>query len=153
MTVLNKILDLLDSSYIKYTLSEHEPTISSLDAARIRNVDLKTSTKAMVAKSKENYFLLALPGNTKINWRKFKKLLGSKDISLASLDEVEKLTGLERGSIPPFGNILGFETYFDKKVLENEYVNFNAGSLTHSINMKCTDLIRLVQPKIEDFAD
>ncbi|MDQ3098361.1 MAG: hypothetical protein M3Q44_01290 [bacterium] len=48
----------------------------------------------------------------------------------------------------PFGNILGLPTYFDTAIQENELVNFNPGSLTHSIQMKSIDLIRLVDPTI-----
>ena len=43
-------------------------------------------------------------------------------------------------------------TYTDVSVLENEIVNFNAGLLTVSIQMRIEDLIKIVRPIVKDFS-
>ncbi len=153
MNAFNKIKMLLDENAIEYSLSEHPPVTTSEEAARVRGVELKTGAKAMVVKSKDSYMLIVLPGDRKINWRKVKNELGVKDVSLAPQEEAEKVTGCKRGSVPPFGNVLGLATYFDEALLENEYVNFNPGSLVHSIQMKSVDLVRLVNPNRVSITD
>jgi prolyl-tRNA editing enzyme YbaK/EbsC (Cys-tRNA(Pro) deacylase) len=151
--VFTKIKHLLDENNISYHLSEHEAVTTSEEAAKIRGVELKTGAKAMICKSKGEYFLIVLPADQRINWRLVKEELGRKDISLASTEQAEAVTGCKRGSVPPFGNILGLETYYDRKLLENDLVNFNPGSLTHSIQMKCTDLVKIVNPKMISITD
>jgi prolyl-tRNA editing enzyme YbaK/EbsC (Cys-tRNA(Pro) deacylase) len=53
--------------------------------------------------------------------------------------------------VPPFGNVLGLPTYFDQGLFENEVVNFNPGSITHSIAMQSADLRALVTPIVDSF--
>ncbi len=55
------------------------------------------------------------------------------------------------GGIPPFGNVLGLQTYFDVSILEQEYISFNPGIPTRSILMRSIDLKTLVNPIIEEF--
>lgn len=153
MTVFEKIVQLLDKHKIEYKLSEHELVKTSEEAAKVRGTEIKTGAKAMVAKDKDKYYLFILPGNLRIDWKKVKDLLSVKDIRLATVEEAENLTHLEMGCVPPFGNILEVEAYLDKKLLENEYVNFNPGSRVHSINMKAQDLVNLTNPYINEFTE
>ena len=62
------------------------------------------------------------------------------------------MTGCNIGSVPPFGNLFGLKVYFDKKILENDIVAFNAGSHTRSIKMKAKDLARVVNPVMGEFS-
>jgi prolyl-tRNA editing enzyme YbaK/EbsC (Cys-tRNA(Pro) deacylase) len=151
--VFEKILQLLNEAHIEYKLSEHSAVTTSEEAARIRGVELRTGAKAMVAKSKENFVLLVLPADRKINWRAAKSELGVKELSLAATEEAEAKTGCKRGSVPPFGNVLGIEVFMDRKILENEWINFNPGSLVHSIQMRSEDLVRLVNPTMVSIID
>lgn len=152
MTTFEKIKDLLTKEHIEFKLSKHAPVKTSEEAAAIRGVELRTGAKAMIVKTKQENFLFVLPADKKIDWRKVKDILGVKDASLMPGDEAEELTGLKMGSVPPFGNILGLKTFLDKGVLENELINFNPGSLTHSIQMKPQNLVKVVNPEILEFS-
>lgn len=148
MVVFEQIKKILNEKNIRYNLSEHEEVRTSEDAARVRGVDLKTGAKAMVLKSKDNYFLVVLPADKRIDWKKVKQVLEVKEIRFATEEEAEKVTGVKMGSVPPFGNILGLKTYFDKGFLSLDLVNFNPGSKGHSVQMSAKDLISLVSPEI-----
>jgi Ala-tRNA(Pro) deacylase len=152
MEIFEKIRELLANNRIEYTLTEHGIVKTSEEAAAVRGVELKSGAKAMLVKTKVNNFLFVLPADKKVDWRKVKEILGVKDASLMPPDEAEELTGLKMGSVPPFGNVLGIKTYFDKGILDNEKVNFNPGSLTHSIQMKPEDLVELIKPEIVEFS-
>jgi len=152
-SVFQQIQKLLDDEKIEYVLTQHEAVKTSEEAAKIRGVDPKTGAKAMVVKANEEFFLFVLPGDRKIDWKKIKNLLRVKRLRLATEDEAEEITSVKIGSIPPFGNILNLPTYFDKGILENEWINFNPGSKIHSISMKSADLLRLVKAHIEEFGE
>lgn len=47
-------------------------------------------------------------------------------------------------ALPPFGNLFGVKTYVDEKLLQEEFVAFNAGSLTHSVKMKTSDYKKIL---------
>lgn len=152
-SVFDRIKQQLDSAGYDYILTEHEPVRTSEEAAKIRGVDLKTGAKAMVVKSKDQYFLLVLPANKRISWKKVKTVLGVKDIRFATEEEAEKVTQVQMGSVPPFGNILQLPTFFDSEILKIDQLNFNPGSRRHSISMKSKDLVNLVLPQITNITE
>ncbi|MFH1389087.1 MAG: YbaK/EbsC family protein [Patescibacteria group bacterium] len=151
-TLLDKIVNFLDHEKINYQLTIHEPVRTSEEAAKLRGVPLSSGAKAMVVKCKSKYYLFVLRANTKLDWKKVKVILNNSDAHLAPIEEAEKITGVQIGAVAPFGNLMGLPTYFDKKLLQNIDVNFNAGLRTHSINMKTVDLVTLVKPIVEDFS-
>lgn len=105
----------------------------------------------MIARCKDDYYLLVLPADKQIDWKRLRSILRVRDIRLATAEEAEQVAGVQMGSVPPFGNVLGLPTYFDQGLFENEVVNFNPGSITHSIAMQSADLRALVTPMVDSF--
>ena len=67
---------------------------------------------------------------------------GWRKLRFASREEVEELTGLAPGSIPPFGSLFGLPTLCDERLGENEVINFNAGDHSISVSMRYADYLR-----------
>jgi Ala-tRNA(Pro) deacylase len=149
----NMIRKLLNNNKVWYEVSEHKPVYTSEHAAKVRGVKLKTGVKALILKAQEEkVFMGLISADKKMNFKKLAKIIGTKKLSLASPQEVLKITGCEIGSVHPFGNLHNLMTYTDVSVLENYMVNFNAGLLTVSIQMKAKDLVKIVEPIIKDFS-
>lgn len=151
MSVFTSITSLLDSHSIEYSTEHHEPTRTSEDAARVRGVEMHTGAKALVLtgqKSGKN-FLFVLPADLKLDSKKVKAILGE---TTSFAKDTEAVTGCVPGSVPPLGSVIGLKTYCDKHLAENERINFNAGSLTDSINMSYADYLSLEKPSIVDIA-
>lgn len=150
---LKLIEELLNIKEIRYQISEHEPVYTSVQAAKVRGVELKTGVKALVLKTKEKEFVMGLvAADRKIDLKKLAKIMGTKSLQLASQQEVLEITGCKIGSVHPFGNLHNLKTYLDTSTLENDVVNFNAGSHTVSIQMKSKDLIKAINPVIQSFS-
>jgi nondiscriminating aspartyl-tRNA synthetase len=49
--------------------------------------------------------------------------------------------------VPPFGNLLNIDNYFDEEIKTKTMSAFNCGLTTESIVMKSEDLISLTDPK------
>ncbi len=150
--IFNKIIELLDSKKIKYELLEHEPTPTSKDSARVRGTREDQGAKAILLRSEGKFILCVLPGNEKIDLNKLRLLISKKSLSLATREEVVKITNCIPGEVPPFGNIFNTKTYVDKTLLRNEKIAFNAGLTTKSIIMLTKDFLNIVNPIIDDFA-
>ena len=151
MNVPEEIKKLLDSKNTKYKFFEHAPTPTSEIAAKIRGVPLETGAKAMILRSKGNFFMCVLRANNKIDFKKMKVILNTNSVSFATADEVKNVAHCIPGAVPPFGNIFNMPVYCDKKLFNNEIINFNAGLQTASIQMKVEDWKSIVNPIVEDF--
>ena len=152
MTVLDKILKLLDEENIVYEKVEHEPVYTSEDAAKIRDTGLSMGAKALILFADNTPILVVVPGDKKLDFNLFKKLFGVKNLRMASKEEVYKLTGLEVGSIPPIGKALSLPSYYSRDFEKKDQVAFNAAMHTISIKMKAPDLLKLENPVIGDFS-
>ncbi len=147
-----KILNIFKENDIDYQLYEHEPVYTSQQAATVRGVELKTGCKSMLLKTKAGKFILTnLAADRKIDLKKLERIVGEK-LSFATREDVLWATNCEPGSVPPFGKLFGLSTYLDESVLENDFVNFNIGTLTKSVKISKQDLLRIMEPEIAKFS-
>jgi Ala-tRNA(Pro) deacylase len=145
--VVERVREALGSRNIRYELSVHEPVYTSEQAARVRGVSIRTGVKALVLKTYEHRFIVALVrADKKVDLEKVAELEGTRNVRLANPQEVFEVTGCEIGSVPPFGHLTNLKTYMDREILENDEVNFNCGLHTKSIKMKSQDLLKVVKP-------
>ena len=150
--VFGKINDVLNKEKIEYEVLEHKPVFTSKEAAEVRGTELKQGTKALVLKTEEGFIQACVAGNKELDIEKLQKITLFKRIEMADAKDVRQATGCNIGSVPPFGNLFGLKVYFDKSVLENEILAFNAGSHTRSIKMKAKDLVKIVNPVVGEFS-
>ena len=153
--VLAAIRDLLGSHAIAFREVHHEPTFTSEDSARARGEDLRVGGKALLIKGDGEYRLFVLPADRKVDSSAIRSELKLRKLRFANRDELDELTGLVPGSVPPFGRpILPFELFVDAGIRENERIAFNAGSLTDSIILAVDDYLSVAQPcKVFRFAN
>ncbi len=151
--VFNEIKRILDYNKIGYKIFEHEPTPTSKDAARVRGTKEEQGAKAIILRSEGEFVLCVLPGNERIELKKLRLIINKKSLSLATREEVLKVTNCVPGEVPPFGIIFKIKTFVDKSLLKNEEIAFNAGLMTKSIVMKTQDYLKIVNPIIEEFIE
>ena len=146
-TILERIRQLLIDNDASFREIQHEPTFTSQDSAQARGEDLQIGGKALLMKGDDRYCLFVLPANRKVNSSAIRKELKFKKLRFASRSELEELTGLQPGSIPPFGKpILPIELCVDAGIRENDRIAFNAGSLTDSIVLSVDDYLATARP-------
>jgi len=153
MSVFERIQEKLQQAGIPFQVSRHAAAFTSEEAAAVRGVALHSGAKALIVKAGDAFVLLVLAADRKLDSKKARAALGVKSIRFASREEVEQLTGLQPGSIPPFGSLFGLRTYCDPDLTTNANVNFNAGDHTISVAMTCADYLRAEQPALLPFSD
>ncbi|HIG97272.1 MAG TPA: hypothetical protein HA230_02920 [Candidatus Aenigmarchaeota archaeon] len=142
--------NLLDENNVEYKVLTHERAYTSEQAAKMRGVPLSSGVKAMVVKSEKGFFLILVPGDKKIDFDRLRQKIGKA--SLASAEDVFRVTGCEVGSVHPFGNLFGLQVLMDRHILDNPTVNFNAGLHEISINMSSRDMAEIIKPEIGDYS-
>lgn len=147
-----KILALLDSHGVKYDRQHHEAVTTSADAARVRGVSMHAGAKALVIQGRKSgtHWLCVMPADLRFADKKFEALVGEK-VSFAKAPE--DVTGCVKGSVPPFGSVLGLKTWCDRRLAENDIIHFNAGSLTDSVTMPYADYARIEKPEFIDITE
>src|SRR5205807_4593160 len=145
-TVFERIESWLKQSGVPFTVLHHEPVFTSEQAAAVRGAGLASGAKALVVKAGEKFVLIVLPADRKLDSKKAREAFGAKALRFASKAEVEQLTGLQPGSIPPFGRLFNLPTYCDPALADNPSINFNAGDHTISVQMAYSDYISVERP-------
>jgi prolyl-tRNA editing enzyme YbaK/EbsC (Cys-tRNA(Pro) deacylase) len=147
-SVFDRLNSWLQAGGISFTVLRHEPVFTSEQAAAARGTSLASGAKALVVKAGEEFLLLVLPADRKLDSRKARDALRVKALRFASKEEVLNLTGLQPGSIPPFGSLFGLSTHCDAALGENASINFNAGDHAISIQMAFDDFIAMEKPQL-----
>jgi len=152
--IRNEIVRLLNQHEIPFEHLVHEDaTTTSEGAAAARGTQLEDGVKSIILcgkKTKKN-FHFNIPAHLKIDMKAVAEAVGEK-CEFEDPAVIEERYGLKVGAVPPFGNLLNLETYFDEGILEREKVVFNCGLKTESILMKAKDLVKVVDPKLGKFS-
>ena len=153
MTTFEQLTQFLTAQAIVFRTVHHEATLTSEASAKARGEDLSVAGKAIVMKVDAEFKLFVLSAALKIDSQKIRNHFNAKKTRFATAEELQQLTGLAPGSIPPFGKpILNLDIYVDGSIVRNEIIAFNAGSLTDSIIMSTKDYLKIAQPVILEFS-
>ncbi len=147
-SVFERLQSVLRDKGVPFTVSHHAPVFTSEEAAAVRGAALASGAKALVVKAGAVFRLLVVPADRKLDSKKARVSLGVKALRFATREEVEQLTGLQPGSIPPFGSLFALPTSCDPALGENAAINFNAGDHGISIAMSYSDYLAVEQPAL-----
>jgi prolyl-tRNA editing enzyme YbaK/EbsC (Cys-tRNA(Pro) deacylase) len=136
----------LSNKKLAFELSEHAEVSTSEEAASIRGVALSTGAKALVMLADGKPLMIVVPGDKRIDLKVFKQQYAIKDLRMATPDEVESITTVRIGAVPPFGNLISIPMYADESIRENDVIYFNPGRHDRTIAMKESDWEQATNP-------
>ncbi len=151
--IRNEIIHQLHDKKIEFDHRIHEPTPTSEDSARVRQIKMEEGIKALILKgknTKKNY-QFNIPAHLKVDMKAVADMVGEK-CEFEDPAVIQERYGLQIGGVPPFGNLLNLDNYYDEQIVHEERAAFNCGLTTESIIMKSKDLLALVEPKIGKFS-
>ncbi len=151
-SVFERLQEKLQQAGVAFGVTRHQPVFTSEEAAAVRGAPLASGAKALVVKAGDNFALLVLPADRKLDSKKARAHLAVKSIRFATREEVDQITGLQPGSIPPFGSLFGLPTWCDPDLGQNESINFNAGDHAISVQMSYADFIAVEKPTLAPIA-
>ena len=97
--------------------------------------------------------MIVIPADRRLANRQIRKSESIRRLRFASREEVEDLTGLQPGSIPPFGSLFNLPTWCDTQLAAQPVINFNAGDHAISISLSYVDYEAVEQPKLGAYAE
>ena len=122
---------LLDSLNIRYELRAYEVDLDDLTAISVaRKIGLPPEQvfKTLLAQTNAGDHLFAvIPGDSELDLKKLAHAAGAKKTELASLKELEPLTGYMRGGVTVMGAKKPFPAYADETIELFDVISVSAG--------------------------
>ena len=125
---VDRILALIKQNCVWHETFEHEAVRTSQEAANVRpGYTLEQGAKALIVRTKtmegSKFFMLVLPAHQRLDTKKAKHFLSTKDLRFATEEEVEQTTdGVQIGGVPPFGNLFNLRVIADPTLFLNEKI-------------------------------
>jgi Cys-tRNA(Pro)/Cys-tRNA(Cys) deacylase len=145
---------LLDSLAITYQLQAYEVDPEDLTATSVaRKIGLPAEQvfKTLLAHTNTGEHLFAvIPGDAELDLKKLAQAAGAKKAELASLKEVEPLTGYIRGGVTVMAARKPFPAYADETIELHDLISVSAGQRGLQILLNPADYLRATQATIVD---
>jgi nondiscriminating aspartyl-tRNA synthetase len=117
----------------------------------LRNEDGRRSYLIVRGKNSKKSYHFNIPSHLKLDMKAVAECVGEK-CEFEDPQVIRERYGLIIGGVPPCGQLLNLDTFFDESIQKLDTVAFNCGLPTESLVMKGKDLIAVVQPTFGRFS-
>ena len=126
---------------------------TAVDAAKSLNCKVGAIVKSLLFKNGDNFFLCLVSGDKRCSLNKLKKFFNSKDLSMASPDDVKEQTGYTIGGVSPIGHINSLQILVDSSLNRFKDLFAAAGHPNCIFKINFADLIKITSGSIEDIIE
>jgi len=149
---------LLDSLGIVYEVRGYEVDLEDLTAISVaRKIGLPAEqvfktllTRAAGATGHAEHFFAVIPGDAELDLKKLAQAAGVKKVELASLKEVEPLTGYVRGGVTVMAAKTAFPAYADETIELFDVISISAGVRGVQLVLAPADYLRATNATLAD---
>jgi len=145
---------LLDNLNITYELRSYEvdpDDLTALSVARKINLPAEQVFKTLLTHTSDNEHLFAVvPGDAELDLKKLATAAGARKAELASLKEVEPLTGYIRGGVTVLAARKPFRSFADETIELFDIISVSAGMRGLQLILSPTDYLRATEATLAD---
>ena len=123
------------------------------DAANSLNTEVGSIVKSLLFRNEGNFLLCLVSGDKRCSLNKLKKILNSKDLSMASPDEVKDQTGYTIGGVSPVGHKNKLEILVDESLNRFKNLYAAAGHPNCIFKINFDELLNLTNGKVKDIVE
>lgn len=139
-------LDQLQIPYIATSFPPETPKGASNVALALGLKEHQAIKTLIFETDKQELVLVMVGGDQNVISGHLKKIVGSRNIQLASPDRVIQTTGYKIGSIPPFSwQPVGFRSFLDTEMMNESILAVGAGVWGNEILITPTNLVNASQ--------
>ena len=146
-----KVIEVLKSLYIDFTIFEHPPLPTIDIAAEFwKDIDANHCKNLFFRNHKGNrHYLVILDYMQALDIHHLEKKLRQGKISFASDQRLEKYLGLKPGSVSPFGLINDLDNhvyvFLDERLKNSEFISFHPNENTSTIVIRYGDFEKFLR--------
>ncbi|MBV9039081.1 MAG: Cys-tRNA(Pro) deacylase [Acidobacteriaceae bacterium] len=147
---------LLEQAGIHYELREYEVDPEDLRAETVAGkvgLPAEQVFKTLVVKGERTGVCFAvIPGDTELDLKALAKLAGDRKMELATLKEVQPLTGYIRGGVTALAPKKDYPVFLDETAILFDTISISAGVRGTQILLKPDDYIRIIHAALGEIA-
>lgn len=134
----------LEQMGVPHQVFRHAGPVRSLEqAAQERGQQPDQVVRSLLFRLGESeYVLVLVAGPGQISWPRLRQHLGRSRLTMASKEEVLRVTGRPIGAVGPFGLAQSVPVLVDESVLAQEEVSMGSGVRGVAIILRTEDLLR-----------
>lgn len=147
-----EIYDYLNSRGIRYEITEHGAVYNMEDLSSVALPYPEADAKNIFVRDdkKQNYYLITVKGDTRVDLKEFRRRHGTRNLSFASADDLSTILGLIPGAVTPLGLLNDKESsvqfFLDRSFLDAPgLIGVHPNDNTATVWIKTDDLIRLIE--------
>ncbi|NMN67757.1 Cys-tRNA(Pro) deacylase [Candidatus Pelagibacter ubique] len=123
------------------------------DAAMALSCDVGAIVKSLLFKTEDSFILCLIAGDKRCSLNKLKKIKNTKDISMASPEEVKTQTGYTIGGVSPIGHLKKIEIVIDDSIERFNELFAAAGHPNCVFKINFEDIQKITNGKVEDIIE
>ena len=123
------------------------------DAANSLNTEVGSIVKSLLFRNEGNFLLCLVSGDKRCSLNKLKKIFNSKDLSMASPDEVKDQTGYTIGGVSPVGHKNKLEILVDESLNRFKNLYAAAGHPNCIFKISFDELLNLTNGTVKDIVE
>ena len=126
---------------------------TAVDAANSLSTEVGSIVKSLLFRNEDIFFLCLVSGDKRCSLNKLKKIFKSKDLSMASPDEVKEQTGYTIGGVSPVGHVNKLEILIDETLNRFKNLYAAAGHPNCIFKVNFNELLSLTNGVIKDIVE
>ncbi len=123
------------------------------DAANSLNTEVGSIVKSLLFRKEGKFLLCLVSGDKRCSLNKLKKIFNSKDLSMASPDEVKNQTGYTIGGVSPVGHKNKLEILVDESLNRFKNLYAAAGHPNCIFKINFDELLNLTNGTVKDIVE
>lgn len=147
-----QIYDYLQENSIWHEITEHKAVYNMAELAEVPCPYPEADAKNLFVRDdkKQNYYLITVKGEKRVNLKAFRKAQGTRNLSFASAEDLLTRLALIPGAVTPLG-VLNDETRSVQVFLDQDFlqepglVGVHPNENTATVWLKTEDLIRIIR--------
>mgnify|MGYP004568670287 FL=1 len=147
-----QIYEYIKNKQIWYEITEHKAVYSMSEISEVEIPYPEADAKNLFVRDdkKENYYLITVRGNKRVNLKEFRKENNTRPLSFASEKELKDIIQILPGSVSPLGILNDKENkvkvFLDKEFIEKtDIIGIHPNDNTATIWLKTKDLINIIK--------
>jgi Ala-tRNA(Pro) deacylase len=154
MAKFDRLLKYLNENNVHYQVLSHTEAFTAHQVALASHVPDRNVAKTLLVKADDQYWIVALRADQRLNEHLLRDALEAKHVRLAYEEDLAGFfPDCETSAMPPFGKLYGLPVIVEKGLAEDDEIVFNACTHTNAIRMRFQDYERLADPMIAEFAE
>ena len=146
-----KSLTKFDSNLVVVELENSARTAK--DAANSLNCEVGAIVKSLLLKIDNSFLLCLIAGDKRCSLNKIKKIKNSKNVRMASAEEVKEQTGYTIGGVSPVGHKNELEILIDNSLNRFKAIFAAAGHPNCIFEINYDDLKKITSGLVEDIIE